>query len=72
MSNNSKLVARLNSFDRVLTITDLAELLAVSKITIKRLCAANAVPFFKVGRCVRFHPPAIERWIEAQIRPAIA
>lgn len=71
MQSTEKPLARIRVFDHALTVTELATVLNVSKITIKRLCAARALPYFKVAGCVRFHPVTIERWLEQQTRPAL-
>jgi hypothetical protein len=39
-----------------LTVKAMSASLQVSKATIHGPCQANAVPFFKIGKLVRFHP----------------
>jgi excisionase family DNA binding protein len=68
---NDGLLNRLQSYDRALNAIDLAELLHVSKISVRRMCKANAVPFFKIGKLVRFHPRLIAEWLESKQRPAL-
>ncbi len=45
-----------------------AVLLGISRRTLESLVLGHRVPFLKIGGRVLFHPPALRRWIEEQIR----
>ena len=47
---------------RLLTLPEVAELLAVSERTVRRL----GIPHFKVGRQVRYDRGSVNRWLEAR------
>ncbi|MBN8644492.1 MAG: helix-turn-helix domain-containing protein [Planctomycetes bacterium] len=47
----------------VMTISDLAEYLQVSKSSLYKLVQQGKVPGQKVGKHWRFHRPTIERWL---------
>jgi excisionase family DNA binding protein len=42
----------------------LALRLGVSERFVRRLVAERRIPFFKIGKFVRFDPAEIDRWIE--------
>jgi excisionase family DNA binding protein len=44
----------------------LAECLGLSKSFIYALIKTKAVPFFRIGKTVRFSPPEITQWLEAK------
>lgn len=50
--------------DSVMTISDLARYLKISKSTLYKLCAEGRVPGKKVGRHWRFHQGAIDAWLK--------
>lgn len=45
---------------RLLTRSELADRLAVSLRTVDALLASGRLPHFRLGRCVRFEPAAVE------------
>jgi len=49
--------------DEVMTITDLAEYLKLSKSTLYKLAQEGSVPGQKVGKHWRFHREVIDRWL---------
>lgn len=57
---------------RLLTITDLAELLGVNPRHIRRLVFEKRVPYIKWGHLIRFDPADIKTWLDAnrQTRPS--
>jgi excisionase family DNA binding protein len=57
------LLDRLQSYDRALTASEVAELLSTSKSTIHRLCDQREMPHFKLGKLTRFLPSKIAQWI---------
>jgi excisionase family DNA binding protein len=46
-----------------ITAAELAELLAVSRVTVFKLAAAGRIPSFHVGTCVRFDPQDVANWL---------
>lgn len=42
-------------FDRLLTESELAKMMNVSLCTVQRLRTQRVLPFYKIGRSVRFH-----------------
>jgi len=60
------LADRIERFGRALTATQLAAVLAVSKIVIYKLAKAGRIPCFKIGTCVRFDPRAVANWLRGQ------
>jgi len=49
---------------RLIDVAGLAARLGVSERFVRRLIAERRVPFFKVGKFIRFDSNDIERWIE--------
>ena len=60
------LADRIERFGRAMTATQLAGLLAVSRIIIYKLAKKNCIPSFRVGSCVRFDPRAVASWLRGQ------
>jgi excisionase family DNA binding protein len=54
---------QVESYRRALQASELAGLLAVSKITIFKLAKAGRIPSFRVGTCVRFDPRKVADWL---------
>lgn len=50
----------------LIDVTGLAERLGVSERFVRRLIAERRVPFFKVGKFIRFDCNDIDRWIETR------
>jgi len=44
----------LNTIVKLYTINQVAEVLAVSKITVYRLVETRKIPFYKIKGCIRF------------------
>jgi excisionase family DNA binding protein len=57
------LADRVERMGRALTANELAEMLAVSKITIFKHAKAGRIPSFRVGTCVRFDPRSVAQWL---------
>jgi excisionase family DNA binding protein len=57
------LADRIERVERALTANELAELLAVSRITIFKQAKASRIPSFRIGSCVRFAPHSVARWL---------
>ena len=54
------------SIARLLTLPQVAEVLAVSESTIKRMVARRRMPCVRIGRQIRFLPGDVFRWLEAR------
>ncbi len=54
------------STENLLGKQDIAERLSVSRREVDYLIAARAIPFIKIGRCVRFLAADVERFIESR------
>jgi excisionase family DNA binding protein len=62
-ANSFSLTDRIERLGHALTASELAELLAVSPISIYKLAKANRLPSFRIGSCVRFCPRPVARWL---------
>ncbi len=63
MSDANLLPDQIEKIPHALTAAQLAQLLAVSRITVYKLAKAMAIPCFRVGTCVRFDPRALAKWL---------
>lgn len=55
---------------KYLTPEELAEMLGVSKLTIYGWTSRRAIPFYRIGRLVRFRQEDVDSWIqENKIEP---
>jgi excisionase family DNA binding protein len=50
----------------LLTLPQVAEFLAVSERTVKRLAAKRSLHCVRIGRSVRFDPSDVRRWVETR------
>jgi excisionase family DNA binding protein len=64
------LADRIERIERALTAKELAEILAVSRITIFKQAKAGRIPSFRIGTCVRFDPRSVAQWLRRDLRPA--
>ncbi|MHB9133659.1 MAG: helix-turn-helix domain-containing protein [Armatimonadota bacterium] len=48
-----------------LTVKGVAEYLHLSEDTIYRMVSRKQIPFFKLGKCIRFPVDAIDTWLES-------
>jgi excisionase family DNA binding protein len=55
---------RLRSSDSAISVSELSKLLNVTTLTIHRWVKAKRVPFFRLGRTIRFCPATISRWLQ--------
>ncbi len=58
--------------EKVFTVSDLAEYLKVEESWIYKQVSLRAIPFFKLGKYVRFRKSEIDRWITKHSRTPIA
>jgi excisionase family DNA binding protein len=63
MSEVQSLPDQIERAGHALTAAELAELLAVSRVTVFKQAAAGRIPSFHVGSCVRFDPRAVANWL---------
>jgi len=59
----SPLPDQIAQIKHALTAAELAQWLAVSRITIFKLAKAGRIPCFRIGTCVRFDPRAVATWL---------
>ena len=59
-------VPRRNVRDPLLDVDGVAEALGVTSRHIRRLVAERRIPFFKVGKFVRFDPGELDVWLDQQ------
>lgn len=50
----------------LMTVSDVAEILAVSKSMVYKLVEEREIPFVKIGKILRFKREDVEAWIESQ------
>ena len=55
---------RLRNSDSALSVSELSKLLNVAPLTLLRWVKAKRVPFFRLGRTIRFCPATISRWLQ--------
>ena len=53
-----------------ITAAELADLLAISRVTVFKLAAAGRIRSFRGGSCVRFDPRAVANWLR-KVRPRL-
>ncbi len=63
----SVLVENLEKRQRALKVSEVADLLQVSPMTIYRAAKDGSLPSFKVGSSLRFDPRAIIAWLKRQM-----
>jgi excisionase family DNA binding protein len=51
---------------QLLTIEQLAERLGITVRHVRRLVAERRLPYYKVGRLVRFDPAEISQWLQTR------
>jgi excisionase family DNA binding protein len=55
---------KIRQIDHVLKVGDLAPILAVSEDSLYRLVQMNRIPYFTIGKSIRFDPEIIAAWLE--------
>ena len=58
---------RIEKIKRAMTAREVAELLAVSPITVYKMAKAGKLPNFRVGTAVRFDPRAVAEWLRDSV-----
>jgi excisionase family DNA binding protein len=59
---------RIVKIGHALTVSELAEILNVSRAFLYRLAASGGVPSFRVGGAVRFDPTSVAAWLRKDPR----
>ena len=57
-------VPRANARDPLLDVDGVADAFGVTSRHIRRLVAERRIPFFKVGKFVRFDPAELDVWLD--------
>jgi excisionase family DNA binding protein len=57
---------RLRNSDSALSVSELSQILNIAPLTLLRWVKAKRVPFFRLGRTIRFCPATISRWLQAR------
>jgi excisionase family DNA binding protein len=60
------LADKLRNSETALSVSELAPILNVTTLTVHRWVKAKRVPFFRLGRTIRFCPATISRWLQAR------
>jgi excisionase family DNA binding protein len=60
---SSSLPDRIERFGHALRASELAELLAISRITVFKMAKTGRIPCFRIGTCVRFDPKVVAAWL---------
>ncbi len=50
--------------EKLWNVPGLSDFIGVKQPTIRKWVHERRIPFIKVGRCVRFRPSSIERWLK--------
>lgn len=58
-----------DTIHQLLSIDQLAQRLGITVRHVRRLVAERRVPYYKVGRLVRFDPDEIGEWLRDRRRP---
>jgi excisionase family DNA binding protein len=62
----SRPVSRSNPREALLDVDGVARVLGVTNRHIRRLVTERRIPFFKVGKFVRFDPGELDVWLDQQ------
>ncbi len=57
--------------DKLLNVSQLADILGLKKITIYEWVRNNKIPFIKLGKRVLFHPSDVEEFIKTNRKEAV-
>jgi excisionase family DNA binding protein len=50
--------------EKLLTYEQLSKIINIAPITLRVWVMNKKIPFIKIGKCVRFHPKTINKWLE--------
>ena len=57
---------------KIMTISEVAELLKVHPITVYRLIKQGKLPYFRIGRILRFDADQLEDWLRVTQRNVLS
>jgi excisionase family DNA binding protein len=60
---------KIDIIPELVSIDQLAQRLSITVRHVRRLVAERRVPYYKVGRLVRFDPDEITEWLRRERRP---
>ena len=63
------LVRKQEAPDAIFTVDQLSEYLGIGKQRVYEAVSLKTIPYFKVGKSLRFRRSAIDKWIESQSVP---
>jgi excisionase family DNA binding protein len=58
---------RIEGITRAMKANEVAQFLAVSRITVYKMAKAGRLPSFRVGTAVRFDPRAVAAWLRGNM-----
>lgn len=61
------LIDTIERGDRTLTVPEVASVLGLTVGSVYRLCRSHAIPNFRVGGSVRFHPKRLSEWMRGKV-----
>ena len=67
-SAEGSIADRIAKIDHALRVTELAEILNVSRQFLYELAASGKLPSLRVGAAVRFDPAAVAAWLRQDMR----
>jgi len=65
--NIDRLHATNDQFERLLNLSEAAELLRLHPDTLKKFSQRGQVPAVKIGRCWRFRATELDAWVKTQV-----
>lgn len=51
--------------ERLLDVTQTAEILGIKPVTLRLWISLKKIPYYKVGKSIKFKPSEIEAWVDA-------
>jgi excisionase family DNA binding protein len=60
------MMMRENTFENLLSKKELVKVFGVSSSFISKLMAKRGLPYFKLGRAVRFKVSQVSKWLDGQ------
>jgi excisionase family DNA binding protein len=68
--SRSSLAVEFENMNHALRVSEVAKMLATSKMTIYRLVEHGTIPHFRIGCSIRFDPKAIADWLRTKMPPS--
>ena len=57
---------QIEKLEHAMSVADVSKVLQLHSKTIRRQMRSNGLPYFKVGKTVRFDPKSIATWLRKQ------